>query len=211
MLCTIAAPGPTAAVFPSSEDEPDATSRIHGDGDEHEHGLAARAMKASLPMTIRPAMASDADAILSVHVGAIRELCSPVYDAHLIEAWVSGKRADGYLKAIAEHPFVVVIVAGAVVGFGELEPSHGEVRAVYVRPDRVRQGLGSALLRRLEGAAAERGLARLQVQASLNALPFYRSHRYELDCMGTLMLAPDVQLPCASLSKRLTSESCGDQ
>ena len=55
----------------------------------------------------------------------------------------------------------------------------GEVRAVYVHPDHARHGVGSALLAELEGYARGRGLDRLSLQSSLNAVGFYERAGYE--------------------------------
>jgi putative acetyltransferase len=42
-------------------------------------------------------------------------------------------------------------------------------------PPAVRKGVGSALVRAIEGLAREHGLSHLQLDASVNAEPFYRA------------------------------------
>jgi len=155
------------------------------------------------PLLIRPALASDAEEIAAVHVSVIRDVCGQVYEPRQIQAWVSGKTHQGYLRAIAERRVFVALRDERVVGFSELDPKTGEVFAVYVRPDCLRQGLGGYLLQTLEACAAEHGLERLHLHATLNAIPFYEAHGFVLDAMTSFPLGPDTSLACASMHKQL--------
>lgn len=154
-------------------------------------------------MLIRPGLASDVGQVASVHVAAIREVCGLVYEAAQIEAWVSGKRPEIYLHAIAHLPFFVAELDGAVVGFAELDPGAGEVRAVYVRPDCGRRGIGSALLDAVVGAARAAALERLELKASLNSVPFYEARGFVVDELTTFTLRNGGTLPCAAMHKSL--------
>jgi putative acetyltransferase len=156
-------------------------------------------------MLIRRAASSDVADIFAVHVSAIRDVCSAVYDADQIESWTCGKRPEGYLDPIARHPFFVAIVNGVVAGFSELNPDTGEVCAVYVQPDRVRQGIGRGLLLAVEAAARESGLARLHLRATLNAVFFYRAHGYVTDSAGSVSLGDETCLPCIDMHKELSA------
>jgi putative acetyltransferase len=155
-------------------------------------------------MLIRSARASDAAEIVGVHIAAIRELCRSAYEPSQIDAWVSGKRAENYLRAIANQPFIVAELDGAVVGFSELDPAASEVRAVYVRPDRTRRGIGGSLLQALESAARDCALTRVHLKASLNSIPFYEARGYVVDELTAVVLESGVPLPCASMHKQLS-------
>ena len=150
---------------------------------------------------IRPAQAADAAGIADVHVRAIREVCSKSYAAHQIEAWVSGKCPELYLDAIATKPFFVAVLNDDVVGFAQLNPEAGEVKAVYVRPDCVGRGVGRLLLQTLEDAARVRALTLLKVQASLNAVEFYRAQGYVLEDVTSYRLKVGAELECANMHK----------
>jgi putative acetyltransferase len=152
---------------------------------------------------VRAAISSDAESIATVHVAAIRELCGQVYEANLIDAWTSGKRPEGYLDAIARNPFFVAVLDRDVVGFSELDPQTGEVRAVYVQPTCVRQGIGRKLLQAVETAACELPLTRLHLHATLNAVSFYEAHGYVMDGPGTVVLRGGTNLPCGNMHKNL--------
>ncbi len=152
---------------------------------------------------IRAAVEADAAGIADAHIESIRELCSPSYEASQIDAWVTGKRAEIYLQAIAEHSFFVAVLDESIVGFSQLNPKTAEVRAIYVRPEVVRQGVGRRLLQAVEASARAHALLRLTVQASINAVPFYQAQGYVLEGFTTFMLKIGTALACASMHKDL--------
>lgn len=154
-------------------------------------------------MLIRAAVGSDAEEIAAVHASAIRDVCGQTYEPTQIEAWISGKTHQGYLRAIAERQVFVALRDDRVVGFSELDPKTGGVFAVYVRPDCLRQGVGGALLQALETCAAEYALDRLHLHATLNAIPFYQARGFVLDAMTSFPLGPGASLACASMHKHL--------
>jgi GNAT superfamily N-acetyltransferase len=156
-------------------------------------------------MLIRAALPSDVADIFRVHISAIRDVCSPVYDQAQVESWTCRKRPEGYLEPIARHPFFVAIVNGVLVGFSELNPDTAEVCAVYVHPERVRQGVGRSLLLAAEAAAGQRGLARVHLRATLNAVCFYRANGYVVDGAGSVLLGDGMSLPCTDMHKDLSA------
>ncbi len=154
-------------------------------------------------MLIRAAVASDVPEIAAVHASAIRDVCGHVYEPSQIQAWVSGKSAQGYLRALAERQVFIALRDDRVVGFSELDPKTGEVFAVYVRPDCLRQGVGGGLLKTLETCAVEHALTRLHLHATLNAISFYEANGYVLDAMASFPLRADASLTCARMHKQL--------
>jgi GNAT superfamily N-acetyltransferase len=152
-------------------------------------------------MLIRAAVPSDVEEIAAVHASAIRDVCGQVYQPTQIQAWISGKTRQGYLRAVAERQVFVALEDERVLGFSELDPKTGEVFAVYVRPDFLRQGVGGALLETLETCARSHGLGRLHLQSTLNAVPFYQAHGFVLDAMTSFSLGPEASLSCASMHK----------
>ena len=62
---------------------------------------------------------------------------------------------------------------GALAGFAVLDLASGEVDAVFVDPAHQGRGIALDMLRRLEVLAQERGVQRLFLSASLNAVAFY--------------------------------------
>jgi putative acetyltransferase len=153
---------------------------------------------------IRAATAEDAEAIGRVHVSAIREGCASFYDPEQIAVWISGGSVSRYLEPIATQVFLVAVAGEEVVGFSQLAPELGEVCGVFVRPDRIGQHIGSALLEAVEAAARARALPRLHLQSTLNAVPFYERHGYVSDGAGVAMLRSGARLPCVNMHKALS-------
>lgn len=154
-------------------------------------------------MLIRAALASDAVGIAEAHIRSIRELCGPSYEPSQIDAWVLGKRAELYLEEIANKPFFVAVLNEGIAGFSLLHPATADVRAIYVRPDCARQGVGRRLLEAVEASARMHALTRLKVQATVNAIPLYQVQGYTLDGFTSFMLKVGTALPCANMHKDL--------
>ena len=75
------------------------------------------------------------------------------------------------------------------------------VRAMFVRPDRTRRGLGTRILAACEAAARAEGFTRLALMATLPGFPLYE--RYGFAAVGqTVVTTPDgVTLPCVAMEK----------
>ncbi len=127
---------------------------------------------------VREATREDADEILALHVAAIRAFGPDAYDEEQVAAWA--EKEDGITGYPIEdsNQYLVVAQSDEVVGYGHLVPETDEVRAVYVRPDAARGGVGSAILAHLEGYARGAGLERLELWASRNAVTFYERVGY---------------------------------
>ena len=107
------------------------------------------------------------------------------------------------VAAIRERFLVVSEDANGITGFGQLNQASGEVEAVYVLPDRQREGIGTALLRSLEEAARAAGLMQLSLSATTNAVSFYERAGYTRGASAVHRLPNGVDLPCIRMSKTL--------
>jgi ribosomal protein S18 acetylase RimI-like enzyme len=153
--------------------------------------------------TVRRAREEDSEGVWRVHVRAIREIANSHYSPEEIEAWASPRRPEHYVEPIRKMEFYVAEEGGAVIGFGALSHENSEIEAVYVSPEVVRRGVGSAILRQLEVSARNLGVKSLKMDASLNAVPFYRSAGYESDKIATHRLASGVEIACVLMTKDL--------
>jgi putative acetyltransferase len=149
------------------------------------------------------AAAADAAAVRDVHIASIRAVCSDDYDAEQIDAWAQPSALSQYRAAILDNPFFVAKVAGKVVAFAEVDPERAEIKAVYVHPTHLRQGLGTALLLTLEGEARAHGVKRLALDASIMAEPFYGAAGYESVKRCQHTLPGGVTLACVRMRKDL--------
>ena len=141
-------------------------------------------------MQVREATASDADAVRRVHRASIEGLATESYDREQVDAWAAGCESADYAAAIRADDMAYLVAErdGRVVGFGSLKlvPPEGyetavdaAVTGVYVHPSVAREGVGSHLYAELERRARGRGVRRLGLEASRNAVPFYEAHGYE--------------------------------
>lgn len=165
----------------------------------------------TIQIHIRSARAADLRRIANVHFDAVRANAAEAYPPEIVWHWAAAYDDPARLvelRAGLALRTVLVIVAevdGEVCGFGAVSPSADEIYAVSVAPAVGRRGVGSAILRRLEELAAQRGASRLRVQASLNAEPFYRANGYNVDRQGIFHLKSDVEMACVIMSKELAN------
>ncbi|MGE0455337.1 MAG: GNAT family N-acetyltransferase [Vicinamibacteria bacterium] len=154
-------------------------------------------------MSLRPAVDADRPGICAVHVAAIRGTCSRAYTAEQISSWAGLLSPDSYTGVLRERVMLVATDGDEVVGFGQLNAETGEVDAVYVLPERQGEGIGRALLSELERQARDRGVARLELSATLNATAFYERAGYARQTAALHRLPTGVDLQCIRMSRRI--------
>ena len=80
------------------------------------------------------------------------------------------------------------------------EPAH--VRAMFVRPDWTRRGLGRRILEQCEAAAHRAGFRRLGLVATLPGVPLYEAFGFKpTGEIEDIVLSDGVRLPCLAMSK----------
>lgn len=85
-----------------------------------------------------------------------------------------------------------------------LNHEENEIEALYVSPGAVRRGVGKAILQKREERAKDVGIRSLRMDASLNAVPFYRGAGYESGEEMKHRLASGVEIGCVLMTKDLT-------
>ena len=167
-------------------------------------------------VVVRPALESDSDGILNVHVNSIKEMCSKTYPSEEIQYWSNRQCEEKYKRAISEQdPLSAVFVAekgGEIVGFGHIRlpdssREHvGEIKALYVSPSESGQGTGKRILDVMEESAHEvtgRSCRELCVCSTLNAVGFYEKCGFVLQGPVVHSVGDGVDLDCMKLSKEL--------
>lgn len=150
--------------------------------------------------TVRAAQDTDAQAICSLHLSAVRTLCAQHYAPEIIEGWLRGRVPEGYLPGIRSGSMFVAEADAKVVGFGQSRP--GEVLAVFVEPESASRGIGSLLLERaLSDAGAGKGIVR--VESTINAVGFYESHGFRVLGRGSQQ-RNDVDVPVVIMERNVT-------
>jgi len=164
----------------------------------------------SASFTLRPGTPEDALSIIEAHRAAVRGIAIEFYSREIIEEWapisVSPERVEGFARTIASGEEVVVVAvdsSGLILGFGSIVPSNDELRAVYVRSEHGRKGVGRAILRRLEDLAREAGLKELRMDASFNAEAFYKANGFSSEASGEHMMSSGGRMACVRMRKSL--------
>jgi putative acetyltransferase len=166
----------------------------------------------ALAFLIRRGRPEDALAILQTHRSAVRGTAAGAYTVAIIDEWAPAvivpERVETFRRWIGRGEELIVVAtnpAGTIIGFGSIVPSDSELRAVYVNPRYGRQGIGRALLGRLEELAREAGLIELRMNASINAVPFYEAHGFVALERGEHVMSSGGRMACVSMRKALNS------
>ncbi len=82
------------------------------------------------------------------------------------------------------------------------------VRAMFVRPDWTRRGLGRRILEECEAAARREGFQQLDLVATLPGIALYRAFGFTPTAeVADIELADGVRLPCLAMTKVLETDS----
>jgi len=77
------------------------------------------------------------------------------------------------------------------------------VRAMFVRPDRTRRGLGTRILEACEQAARAEGFRTLALMATLPGVPLYERYGFVVTEQVAVTMPDGVTLPCAAMEMAL--------
>jgi putative acetyltransferase len=165
-----------------------------------------------MEIEVRLACPSDAEAIAVAHRDSIHSIGPGFYPEDVVEAWASGLNAAVYINAMHGGEVFFIAVGDidnkpAVLGFSSdyrIEGSrHGT--SVYVRGSMARHGIGSTLQRAAEAHAVANGASKIEIQASLAAVEFYKHHGFEELSRGETRLMSGLPIACVYMNKTLTA------
>ena len=107
----------------------------------------------------------------------------------------------------------VVELNGEVAGWAAREALDETISDFWIDPDYLRQGLGSALLARIEEDVLEQGLERVSLQTHADngeAIGFFKAHGYAIHWLSVVYSPKlDRDVPTIGLSKVLVDGSDG--
>jgi len=121
---------------------------------------------------VRPATAEDSFVLHQIRTESIQQLTKDDYSPDQIEAWVKNRNPKSHGDALKEgKEWIQMAFCGEEpVGYSCFHENW--IRGIYVRPQYIRRGVGSALLSSIERVC--RGhFKELWLDASLNAHAFY--------------------------------------
>ena len=155
---------------------------------------------------LRPFLPADAPLLAVIFRAAIEELTGDDYSEAQQEAWASAADDEAAFAAkLAGRLTLVGMVNGSPVGFVALEGTE-KIDMLYVHPAVAGQGIGTMLYDALERLATARGTARLSVEASDTAVPFFEQRGFVPQTRNTV-LRGDEWLANTTMEKKLAAKS----
>ncbi|WP_175821254.1 GNAT family N-acetyltransferase [Burkholderia sp. BCC0419] len=151
-------------------------------------------------LTIRKATSDDILDAWDIRRTSVLAACAEYYPEASLSAWVDGSPTDKWAR-IVERDFYVAVDEGVVVGTGMLTVKNGQVDAIFVRPSHMGRGIGRKMLQLLEALARDRGIPSMQLDATLNAAPFYRCCGWSGDSISTYRTSRGLELACVPMTK----------
>lgn len=147
----------------------------------------ARAAEASR-LHVRRASFEDVPAILRLVRGAIDRGCRQHYQPAERRAVFLSYAQSLFVDVVRPYDSVLAVAGDESIGFAQLDPGSGRLRALFVAGGIQGRGLGRALLECMERLALSHGRRRLHGAMSLNAVAFYERAGFRR-CAGNERLA----------------------
>jgi len=130
------------------------------------------------PFALRPFLPADAPLLAAIFVAAIQELTGDDYNEAQQGAWAAAAEDEAaFGKKLAGELTLIATVQNSPVGFASLK-GNAHIDMLYVHPSVVGQGVGAMLIDALERLAGARGARALSVDASDNAVEFFKKRGY---------------------------------
>jgi putative acetyltransferase len=124
----------------------------------------------------RPATLEDAPRLFEVRRRSILELAPSGMSIAEAEAWATQLSPSGIERKLRELEIWIAELDDVIAGWGAIR---GDVlEGLYTAPEYAGQGVGAALLDRLEALMRGRGIAAIHAEASSNARAFYLRRGY---------------------------------
>lgn len=175
---------------------------------------------------LRLARAEDAEAIDALMKASIREIFPAVYDARQTAS------AERYISSvdrqlIADGTYFVIVEGDELIACGgwsrrnKLYTGSGDkasddrlidpateaarVRAMFVRGDRTRRGLGTRILEACEDAARAEGFRDMVLMATMPGLPLYERFGFVVTRHATITMPDGVTLAGAEMERPVST------
>ena len=135
-------------------------------------------MAQSSKPALRPFLPADTPMLAAIFVAAIQELTGDDYGEAQQEAWAGVAEDEvAFGNKLAGELTLIATLQNSPVGFAAMKDNN-TIDMLYVHPSAAGQGVGAMLCDALERLASARGTQTLSVDASDNALDFFRKRGY---------------------------------
>ena len=134
--------------------------------------------RANPKLGLRPMLPDDAPVLAAIFRASIEELTEDDYNPSQQEAWASAAAdEEAFGERLAKNLTLLATLEGSPVGFIALE-NNAVVDMLYVHPAAAGQGVGTTLYDAIEKLATARGAKQLTVEASDNAIEFFKQRGF---------------------------------
>lgn len=158
-------------------------------------------------ISLREASPEDAAEMARIQFESLRQNAGEEYTEDQLD-WLAPPDPDA--DTIPDTEFVedscrpiVAEEGGSVVGWGSIHLSENTLAATFVDPDYTGEGIGRALVEKLETIARKEGVTQLTVPASLNAVGFYETLGFERQRRIDAGTPDTPEIPSIELKKEL--------
>jgi ribosomal protein S18 acetylase RimI-like enzyme len=157
------------------------------------------------PFEIRRARPDDVQQVHEVHSVAIRTGAKSSYEPEAVEVWIDAFNRQNFPANIERMEFYVAeLQSGRIGAFLAFDLNTAEIDSVYVAPWGGGLGLGSFLLGFAEEKGRLAGLDTMWLDASLNAVSFYRRYGWN-EVERHARIRKGIEIPVVKMEKILTS------
>lgn len=140
---------------------------------------------------LRPFLPTDVAILAAIFVASIDELAQDDYSDAQREAWAgAADDEEQFGQRLAAQLTLVATLQGSPVGFASLK-GIDHLDMLYVHPSVARQGVATVLCDAIEKLAGARKAARLSVDASDTAEPFFAKRGYVSERRNTIRLGEE--------------------
>lgn len=127
-------------------------------------------------MFIREYQSSDCKELTELFYDTVHTVNAKDYTKEQLDAWATGQvDLEKWNQSLQEHFSVVVVDAGIIVGFGDIDKK-GYLDRLFVHSGYQRKGIAATICNRLESAVQED----IVTHASITARPFFEKRGYKV-------------------------------
>ena len=130
-------------------------------------------------ITIKKAGLDDAKAIAELHKKVVSEVNSKYYPVEAIEEWIKDISEKNVRYQLQNSDWIVADANDKLVGFGQYSVADGEIYQINVSPDFLNQNIGKELYNYMENDFMSRGIKRISLNSTLNAVGFYQKLKFK--------------------------------
>ena len=149
---------------------------------------------------LRVASEADIEVVYALVQETIRAVYPNYYEPAIVEAFCRLHNRDAVAKDVKLGKVVLLESDDRAVGTGTLDGYH--VTRVFVRPSCQGSGFGSMVMRCLETSASA-SFETTVLDSSAPAERFYQNRGYRVTGLGTWEIAPEGNLPQATLTYKV--------